>query len=587
MNTSNANLRYAKKEKNDEFYTKYEDIENTCGKYSQYFADKTIYCNCDTIDSNFFKYFQNNFFRFKLRRLIATSYTDRGRGVFLEHDGVITNFKMLNSHGDFRSPECVKKLKQSDIVITNPPFSLFKEYIEQLLEHKKQFLIIGNQNAIIYNSVFEQIKDNKLFIYQGFKGNTGFFISNYINTVDKRNIQQEGCIRVPGVVWYTNLPTEYNAYLPLTQKYTPEAYPHYDNYNAINIDKTADIPKDYDGVMGVPITFLFNYNQKQFSIIQKITNLTIGGKAKYHRILIKNKHTETPKTTIVPSKKITNTNLHKAKKGRNDEFYTTYEDIEKELKHYESHFKGKTVYCNTDDYTHSNFVSYFQNNFFRLGLKRLISVGYKSNSRGVLMTYDGFSFECKELVGNGNFRSSESLKILRQADMIISNPPFSLFREYVAQLIEHDKQFLIIGNQNAISNMEIFPLIKNNKMWLGINLCKDFIQPNGIRKKIGNACWYTNLQHNKRSNPLNLHKQYQPEQYPKYDNYDAIDVSHICRIPIDYDGVMGVPITFLQKYNPNQFEIVDFRKGTDGKDLCIDGKSPYCRVLIKHKKTYQ
>ena len=168
MNTSNAKLRYAKKEKKDEFYTKYEDIENTCGKYSQYFADKTIYCNCDTIDSNFFKYFQNNFFRFKLRRLIATSYTDRGRGEFLEHDGVITNFKMLNSHGDFRSPECVKKLKQSDIVITNPPFSLFKEYIEQLLEHKKQFLIIGNQNAIIYNNVFEQIKDNKLFIYQGF-----------------------------------------------------------------------------------------------------------------------------------------------------------------------------------------------------------------------------------------------------------------------------------------------------------------------------------------------------------------------------------------------------------------------------------
>lgn len=586
MNTSNVNLLYAKKEKNDEFYTKYEDIESTCTKYSQYFEDKTIYCNCDTLDSNFFKYFQNNFFRFKLRRLIATSYTPIGRGVFLEHDGVITNYKMLNSHGNFQSAECIKKLKQADIVITNPPFSLFKEYIEQLITENKQFLIVGSQNATIYNSVFKQIKDNKLFIHQGFKSNVGFFLSNYPNRAGLRNIQQEGCIRVPGVIWYTNLPTQSNPHLSLTQKYTPEAYPHYDNYNAINVDKITDIPKDYDGPMGVPITFLYNYNPNQFSIIGKAANLKIGDKTKYQRIIIKNNLAETNNQTQKPTKITTNTSLHKAKKERNDEFYTTYEDIEKEIKHYDiSHFKGKTVYCNTDDYTHSNFVSYFQNNFFRLGLKRLISVGYKSNSKGVFMTYDGFSFDCKELVGDGDFRSSESLKILEQTDIVVSNPPFSLFREYVAQLMQYNKQFLIIGNQNAISNMEIFPLIKNNKMWLGINLCKNFIQPNGIKKRIGNACWYTNIQHNKRNKTMKLYKQYTPEAYPHYDNYNAIDVSQIKAIPTDYDGVMGVPITFLNKYYPDQFEIVDFRKGTDGKDLCIDGKSPYCRVLIKYKKT--
>ena len=302
-----------------------------------------------------------------------------------------------------------------------------------------------------------------------------------------------------------------------------------------------------------------------------------------------------------------NNNLHSAKRNKKDEFYTQLADIERELMHYKTFFKGKVVYCNCDDARESNFFKYFSMNFEHLGLKKLISTGYKDNGKGVLLTYEGDTngnrivdneeIIVTELNGDGDFRSDECIEFLKEADVVVTNPPFSLFREYVAQLMKYNKKFLILGNMNSITYKEIFPYIKNNELWWGVSLngtkCS-FIVPqnyegsnvyeeNGVRYgKVNNAIWFTNIEHNKRNQPLDLYKKYSNE-YPKYDNYDAIEVSKVADIPMDYDGVMGVPITFLDKYCPTQFEIVRFRKGNDDKDLSINGKCPYFRILIKRK----
>ena len=286
-----------------------------------------------------------------------------------------------------------------------------------------------------------------------------------------------------------------------------------------------------------------------------------------------------------------NANLTNAKKAKNDEFYTCLTDIEKEMRHYKDFFKGKVVYCNCDDARESNFFKYFSLNFEHLGLKKLITTGYKADGKGVVLIYEGdkngnrivedSEIVTKELEGNGDFRSTECIEFLKECDVVVTNPPFSLFREYVAQLMEYGKKFLIIGSMNAITYKEIFPYIKNNELWLGMNWIKDFVQPNGEVKKFGNICWYTNIGHSRRNTELDLYRRYSNEYYPKYDNYDAIEVSKVADIPMDYNGVMGVPITFLDKYCPTQFEIVKFRKGNDDKDLSVNGKCPYFRILIR------
>ena len=340
-----------------------------------------------------------------------------------------------------------------------------------------------------------------------------------------------------------------------------------------------------------------------------------------------------------------NSNLHNAKTAKNDEFYTQLTDIEKELKHYKKHFEGKVVYCNCDDVRWSNFFKYFSMNFEHLGLKKLICTAYNENGQGIVYEYNGDlngnrivddeEIEVKYLEGNGDFRSAECIEILKQADIVVTNPPFSLFREYVAQLMEYGKQFLIIGNTNAITYKEVFPLIKDNQLWLGVssfncgmyfqvpenyeyaNTYKFDRERNGHKViRVSSICWFTNLEHTKRYEDIILYKKYTTEEYPKYDNYDAINVNKVSEIPCDYDGVMGVPITFLDKYNPNQFEIVEFRKGEDGKDLVytsreresstlfqnthpsmqiaglmnnpqdtkVNGKSTYARILIRKIK---
>lgn len=368
-----------------------------------------------------------------------------------------------------------------------------------------------------------------------------------------------------------------------------------------------------------------------------------------------------------------NKNLSAAKAAKKDEFYTQYEDIERELQHYWQHFRGKTVLCNCDDPYESNFFKYFASRFNQLGLKKLICTCYNGSSiQGTQLSlfpemnpeepkriaHKLVITEVKDMNGDGavdmtdveilirndknvltqlqtgDFRSQECTELLREADIVVTNPPFSLFREYVAQLVEHDKKFLIIGNKNAITYKEVFPLIKDNKLWIGVtpmstDLLFEFpsqsvedVLQNGKRgstyrivdgRILGRSpsIWFTNLDHNKRHEFMDLVCRYSPEEYPHYDNYDAIEVNKTADIPCNYPGVMGVPITFLDKYNPEQFEILGITDrgnewGLKKKDYTIDDNpkfadlnrrgaillggslvSTYARILIRNKHPQQ
>jgi len=336
--------------------------------------------------------------------------------------------------------------------------------------------------------------------------------------------------------------------------------------------------------------------------------------------------------------KFKNKNLHSAKTSKKDEFYTQLSDIEKEIKHYKDHFRGKAVFCNCDDPRVSNFFHYFSYNFEQLGLKKLITTCYKSqqadlfsqnnSEKAIYLEYTGDKNKdnvpnpeeigIEHLQGDGDFRSKECIKLLKNAGIVVTNPPFSLFREYVAQLIEHNKKFIIIGNLNALTYKEIFKLVKENKIWLGQSIHsgdrefgvpddypltaasyrigsdgKKYIRVKGVR-------WFTNLDYEERHEDLILYKEYRghESEYPKYDNYNAINVDKTKDIPMDYKGVIGVPITFIDKYNPDQFEIlgmsasagydkeivgIPFIGEKDARPL-IKGKNTYARIFIKNKK---
>lgn len=353
-----------------------------------------------------------------------------------------------------------------------------------------------------------------------------------------------------------------------------------------------------------------------------------------------------------------NTSLNKANKAKNDEFYTQLSDIELELKHYRKHFVGKTVFCNCDDPYESNFFKYFAMNFNYLGLKKLVATCYigspvvgeqfeQLSLFDILPSEENtskkfpYKIEITEVIdingdgavdltdveyllrnnknslsllnGDGDFRSDECIEILKTSDIVVTNPPFSLFREYIAQLIEYDKKFLIIGNQNAITYKEIFPLLKNNIMWLGFR-CGDmaftvpeyyeeretrfWIDETGQKwRSLGNICWFTNLDHKKRHEEMELYKRYNPKEYPEYDNYSAINIDKVSDIPEDYYEEMGVPITFIDKYNPNQFEIIGATE-SEGKGFSmglwkeeskvaqplVNGERKYKRIFIKRRQ---
>lgn len=326
-----------------------------------------------------------------------------------------------------------------------------------------------------------------------------------------------------------------------------------------------------------------------------------------------------------------NANLRAADKNKQDEFYTRLVDIENELKHYKNHFKDKVVLCNCDDPRVSNFFHYFSYNFEVLGLKKLITTCYKNQNRDLFSQNDSERAIWLEYFGDkngnrvpdpeeigihyfkgdGDFRSEECVELLKEADIVVTNPPFSLFREYISQLMHYDKRFVIIGNQNAISYKEVFSLMKQDKLWLGYTFPKLFrISDNITGKNIkivdnikyqqfGNIGWFTNLDISKRHEDVILYKMYNPEEYPKFDNYDAINIDRTADIPMDYNGLMGVPISFLDKYNPSQFEIVEGLNrytilDVDGRNewarknhihfTCINGQPKYFRIIIRRRQ---
>ena len=301
-------------------------------------------------------------------------------------------------------------------------------------------------------------------------------------------------------------------------------------------------------------------------------------------------------------------NLNTARSVRNDEFYTRFNDVRLELEHYAGQFAGKIVYCNCDSIS-SAFWHYFHKHFAELGLNRLVATCY--GREACTAVYNGgddddtMVFDRIKLSSDGDFRSPECIEILKSCDIVVTNPPFSLFREYIAQLVEYDKKFLIIGSKNAVTYKEVFPLIRDNKIWLGCNNVKEFLQPDASVKKFGNIGWFTNLDVKKRHEKLVLDKCYSRLMYPTFDNYEGISVGRVKDIPCDYDGIMGVPVTYLEKHNPEQFKILgitcrnyspEYRKkfydkadysnaNTLNGSACVlvngEPKMLYCRLLIK------
>lgn len=320
-----------------------------------------------------------------------------------------------------------------------------------------------------------------------------------------------------------------------------------------------------------------------------------------------------------------NSGLHTARRNKKDEFYTQISDIENELRHYRQQLEGKVVYCNCDDPYVSAFFEYFTKNFAFFGLKKLITTCYKSqrmdlfsrndDDQAIKLEYEGGApnnlpapddIGVTVLNGDGDFRSQECIDILMEADVVVTNPPFSLFSEYVAQLAKYDKKFVIVGHQNAIIYKDVFPLIKENRMWLGYGFKRNmahFITPHYEdtasdadhqegKVRVSGVVWFTNLDHKKRHEEMILVQRYHGNEaeYPTYDNYDAIEVSRTQNIPMDFSGTMGVPITFLTKYNPDQFELIGCNRGVGqdpngiyGRGSYLNGKETFKRLFIRNR----
>lgn len=298
---------------------------------------------------------------------------------------------------------------------------------------------------------------------------------------------------------------------------------------------------------------------------------------------------------FVVSKPKANSNLHKAKAVKNDEFYTQNSDITSEMEFYKKqHFKDKVILCNCDDPAESEFHKVFKRDFKHFGLKGLITTHYAKGKKSYALKYTLAQGKTEptvrriELQGDGDFRSPECVALLKEADIVVTNPPFSLFREYIAQLLEHDKKFIVLGALRAATYRDIFVAFQENKIWLGAGNPKEFLTKEGDMVSV-RVKWFTNLTYKKRKSDVLLFRKYSPEEYPKYDNYDAINVDKTCDIPEDYFGEMGVPISFLDYYDPKQFEIVGvdivLTKQTTGKtaNFILNGAEKYKRIVIKRK----
>ena len=657
----NNNLHKAKKEKNDEFYTLLSDIEKELKNYKQHFEGKTVYCNCDDpVESNFWVYFDMNFDLLKLKSLVSTHYDTENEAYKLElkrdeNGNKIGPFKtIIGGNGDFRSKESIEILKESDMVVTNPPFSCFSSDTEVMTDKGwkliknvdiKNDIIMSlnpNTNEIEMVNAIDFIKNpvnGELYNYHN--QNMDFCVTGnhrmvvYGNSkknkdslvfIDADKVKKSHRCPLQGFKW-NGVKKEY-FYLPETtqnQQFTRKkiVVPK----KEIKMNDWLEFLGFYlaDGCYRDRINVL-GHRDYSISIKQNVSNEKyvldlinrIGFKA-----TISNGSSQTNKNYSIYSKQLWD---YLSKLGRSSEKYIPRNFLNLEKSQLEillkGYMNGDSSRC-ADGHIHYSSVSKrLMENVQELLLK---VYGLTTQIRKATRkhSYDEKFSTCYNINVNLDRRNMNFTKygvankvkyndyvycltLERNHIMLVRHNEIigwcgNCFREYVDQLMEYNKKFLIIGSMNAITYKEIFPLIKNNEIWLGCNNVKEFLQPDNTIKKFGNICWFTNLEHFKRNEELILFekyydyydretgelKPYKENKYPKYDNYNAINIDKVSNIPLDYEGVMGVPITFLDKYNPNQFEIVSFRKGEDGKDLVFTRErervQPYFRILVRHR----
>lgn len=656
----NKNLHAAKKAKNDEFYTQMTDIENELRHYKKHFKGKTIFMNCDDpTESNFWKYFHLNFEFFGLKKIIATHYLENQKSYMLEYEGgndVDTSVGIKNNleeDGDFRSEESINLLKRSDIVVTNPPFSCYSSDTEVLTDKgwkyfkdvdiKKDLIFSLNKDTkeMTYVKAIDKLEqdykgpmynfkrrgmdllvtpNHKMYSY--YKTSKGDFKPN--DFINAENIKKSHLHPLIGYKYEHNLRKDVEFRLPETTQLeqfsrkeitVPEKKIDMGDWLEFFGFYLADgCYRDHINTLGKrDYTISIAQNEENLDYVLELIE-KIGFKPKY---ALKQKGRKCYNISIY-SKQLW---LHLKQFGRSKDKFIPREFLNLPKLYLKRLLKG---FVNGDSQNGKNYliITSRSKNLIQ-SLQEIILKVYGqitafNEDKGKYKNEEYIMYELtvnKKNISRNNIKYGEPeiidyndkiycLTLEKNNIMLVRrNHQISFsgncFREYIAQLIEYNKNFIIMGNQNAITYKEIFPLIKENKVWLGVNTNKTMefkvpdnydhtkngrIDENGNKYvKVPAISWFTNLEHYKRNEEIILWKSYNEEDNPKYDNYDAIEVSKVKEIPEDYFGAMGVPITFLNKYNPNQFEIIKFRKGDDGKDLVINGKSPYFRILIKRK----
>ena len=612
---NNSNLRKAQTVKNDEFYTQMIDIEKELQHYKEHFKDKIIYCNCDNPrQSNFWKYFHLNFNHFGLKKLIATHYdstkptykiTYTGGNDTDFNDGIITN---LATNGDFRSPECIELLQEADMVVTNPPFSCYSSDTEVMTDKGWKYIKDVDINIDLIISLNPKTKQIEIVkavdfiaspvngeLYHFHSHNMDFCVTGnhkmyaysknakgenvFTEMKDAENIKASNLLPLVGFSWegekqdfFTLKSVKQKEQYSRKEIIIPDKKIPMDDWLEFFGFYLADgCYRDHINTHGkrdYTISIKQNKQNEEYvlNLIQKI-----GFKAEITRQKNSNNNYN------IYSKQLY---LYLSQFGRSCDKYIPREFLKLDAKHLKNLFKG---YKNGDSHKNGNSINLssvskkLMEDMQEIILKTFGQISYV---RTINATYENKPYTYYMISLNENLKHRSFAKYGKPDKIKYNDNVYCLtleknhimltrhngvigwcgncFREYIAQLIDYDKKFIVIGNKNSITYKEFFPLLKDNQVWIGFNSPKEFVQPDNSIKKFGNISWFTNLDIIKRHEFLDLIEKYTPEKYPKYDNYDAINVDKVLDIPVDYGGVMGVPITFMDKYNPDQFEIVGF-----------------------------
>lgn len=644
----NKNLHAAKTAKNDEFYTQLSDIEKELYHYRDFFRGKIVFCNCDDPEySNFWKYFQMNFFFLGMKKLISTHYEPGGQSYKMEiiaadlptgQIGIPAYVKTpLQGDGDFRSEECIEILKEADVVVTNPPFSCYSSDTEVKTNHGwKLFKDVDIDSDLILSlnpitSEVEYVKAKEKLIrpvqgelYHYHNRSMDLLVTDNHNMpvwnkergfcrfVRADELKPSHCLKLRGFQYDGEEESDKTFTIPsVVQKekcsrreiVVPEkVVPLEDWLEFLGFWLADGYWRDGKNTQGNPrYTVGIKQREENEEYVMDLFH-HIGFAAKVHKSKTGNHNYE------VYSKQLW-TALQPYGKAKDKYIPDCFLELGKPYLERLLHgYEMGDGQCKPGYIMYSSASKRLIENLQELALKVYGVLGqihlreFKARGKTFLCWYMRICLsETPHFASKYGKPQKVSyddnvycLTLERNHIMLVRRNDRAAwsgncFREFVAQLVEHDKKFIIIGNKNAITYKEFFPLLKEDKVWIGHHAVKEFIQPDGTRKKFGNVGWYTNVDIPIRHTPMDLYMRYHgnEEHFPKYDNYDAINVDKTCEIPEDYDGVMGVPITFLDKYCPEQFEIIKFRKGNDDKDLCVNGKCPYFRILIRRRNSRQ